>query len=272
MLDKSEFFKKALKACNYISGQCNLSIDTAVILGSGLGGFIERLNPFLKIQYSDIPHFPLPTAPEHKGNMYFANSGSKNLLIMQGRFHYYEGYSMDEVVFPIRVMKLLGIKNIILTNAAGAVNETYSIGDLMLICDHIKFFNDTPLRGENLDSFGPRFNDMSDCYTKALRDLIKDTAEKENIPLKEGIYSYMPGPCYETPAEIRMLRALGADAVGMSTVPEAICACHAGMKVVGISFITNMAAGICDKIEELTLTDDALLRFSKLMLSITDKI
>ena len=266
MLNKNEILNRIEEACFYIKKTINDSFDTAVILGTGLGGFAEKLEVLKVLPYSAIPHFPISTAPDHKGNMVFARTKNKNILIMQGRFHFYEGYSMNEIVFPIRVMKKLGIKNIILTNAAGAVNENYSVGDLMLISDHIKFFNETPLRGENLEDFGPRFNDMSDCYTKSLRNMVKDTADDMNITLREGVYSYMPGPCFETPAEIRMLKVLGADAVGMSTVPEAICACHAGINLIGISFITNMAAGIYDKLEEITLTDDAVLNFEKLML------
>ena len=160
---------------------------------------------------------------------------------------------------------MLGIKNLFLTNAAGSVNFDYRVGDLVVLSDHIKFFNDSPLRGENIDSFGPRFNDMSDAYTKELREMAKAISKSENIPIREGVYSYMPGPSFETPAEIRMLRTLGADVVGMSTVPEVLCAAHSGMKIFAVSFVTNLAAGILDEIKELEYTDDSKDNFNRLI-------
>lgn len=272
MLSKRDILENAKEAAQFIKTQVSEIPETAIILGSGLGSFADGFEKIVSIPYSLIPHFPVSTAPDHKGNLVFAKKGKKTFLIMQGRLHYYEGYSMDEIVFPIRVMKLLGIKNLILTNAAGAINTDFKTGDLMLIADHIKFFNDTPLRGENIGEFGPRFNDLSDLYTKSLRDFVKDTAKMLNVPLFEGVYSYMPGPCFETPAEIKMLKTLGADVVGMSTVPEAICASHAGINVIGLSFITNMAAGVYEKIEDLKYSSDSLYNFTKLCYRILDEI
>lgn len=272
MTDKTAILKNAVAAKEYIESVCSLKPETAVILGSGLGSFASGFKILADIPFSRIPHFPVATAPDHAGKLLFVQIGSKTVLIMQGRLHYYEGYSMDEVVFPIRVMKLMGIKNIIVTNAAGAINESFHTGGLMLISDHIKFFNDTPLRGANIDDFGPRFNDMSDAYTKALRAVALDVAAKANIPLFCGVYAYMPGPCFETPAEIRMLKTLGADAVGMSTVPEVICASHSGINVIGISFLTNMAAGIYEKIEELKYTGESINNFKALISGIIDRI
>ena len=272
MLLKKDILENAKKAAGFLKEKVTAIPETAIVLGSGLGDFADSFEKIISIPYSSIPHFPVSTAPDHKGNLVFAKHGEKNALIMQGRLHYYEGYSMDEIVFPIRVMKLLGVKNIILTNAAGAINKDFKTGSLMLIRDHIKFFNDTPLRGENIDEFGSRFNDLSDLYTKALRKKVKVSAKELNIPLFEGVYSYMPGPCFETPAEIKMLKTLGADVVGMSTVPEAICASHAGLNVLGLSFITNMAAGIYEKIEDLKYTQDSLDNFTKLCFKILDEI
>lgn len=272
MLSKKDILKNAKEAALFLKEKVASIPETAIVLGSGLGDFADNFEKTAVFSYSAIPHFPVSTAPDHKGNLVFAKINEKPILIMQGRLHYYEGYSMDEIVFPIRVMRLLGVKNIILTNAVGAINEDYKTGSLMLIRDHIKFFNDTPLRGENIDEFGPRFNDLSDLYTKNLRDLVKNAAQELNISLFEGVYSYMPGPCFETPAEIKMLKTLGADVVGMSTVPEAICASHAGINVLGLSFITNMAAGIYEKIEDLKYTQDSLDDFKKLCCNIIDRI
>ncbi len=237
--------------------------ETALVLGTGLGYFADFLEEKTEIPYSKIPHFPVSTAPDHAGRLVCGKLCGKSVLIMQGRIHYYEGYSMDEVVYPIRVFRKLGIRKLFLTNAVGSINQSYHVGDLVLISDHIKFFNDMPLRGKNIDEFGPRFPDMSDAYSKELRAAAKRIAENARIPLREGIYAYMPGPCFETPAEIRMLRTLGADVVGMSTVPEVICAVHAGMKVLVLSFVTNLAAGMLEEIQELEYTEDSKNHFNR---------
>lgn len=252
-------------AAEYIKSNIGDIPQTAIVLGSGLGFLSDCLEDKKEISYNDIPHFPVSTAPMHKGAMEVGKLFGHPVILMCGRFHYYEGYSMQEITFYIRVLRWIGVKNLILTNAAGAINEGFKVGDMMMICDHIKFFDDTPLRGKNLDEFGPRFNDMSDCYTKELRELAKEVCKNEGIEIKEGVYAFMPGPCYETPAEIRMLRVLGADVVGMSTVPEVICASHSGMDVLAVSCCTNMAAGIGEKIEELLYTEESQSNFSKLI-------
>ncbi len=259
---------KIEKAAKYILKNIDAVPETALVLGTGLGYFADFLENKTIIPYKKIPGFPVSTAPDHAGRLVFGMLKGKRIMIMQGRIHYYEGYSMDEIVFPVRVMKLLGIKNLILTNAVGSINTDYKVGDLIMIKDHIKFFNDTPLRGENIDSFGPRFNDLSNAYTKKLRELAREVAQTENIPLYEGVYSYMPGPCFETPAEIRMLRTLGADVVGMSTVPEVICASHAGINIFAVSFVTNLAAGLLDEIQELEYTENSKDNFNRLITGI----
>ena len=257
--------EKIKEAAEYIKREIGQIHKTAIVLGSGLGFLADSLENKKEIPYCDIPHFPISKAPMHKGTLEAGILFKTPVILICGRFHYYEGYSMQEVTFYVRVLKWLGVENIILTNAVGAINESFKVGDMMIIKDHIKFFDETPLRGDNLDLFGPRFNDMSDAYTKELRDLAREVAKKEGIDIKEGVYAFMPGPCYETPAEIRMLKILGADVVGMSTVPEVICASHSGMKVLAVSCCTNMAAGIGDKIEELSYTEDLQSNFSKLI-------
>jgi len=225
----------------------NRQPEVAMVLGSGLGALAESIEAPVSIDYSDIPHFPVSTVPGHAGRIVFGILEGKSVLVFQGRFHYYEGYSMDEVVLPVRIMVRLGIKTLILTNAAGGINTAFIPGDLMCLSDHIKLTGLSPLRGPNIDEFGPRFNDMSDAYSGELRKILHQAADTTGVSIKEGVYAYMTGPSFETPAEIRMLRNLGADAVGMSTVPEVIAAAHAGLKVLAISTITNMAAGILDQ-------------------------
>ena len=195
----------------------------------------------------ELPNFPVSTVEGHAGRLVIGTLQGKTVVAMEGRFHYYEGYKMEEVTFPIRVMKLLGVKTIIVTNAAGAVNTSFNPGDLMVIKDHINLSGTNPLIGKNLDSFGTRFPDMSNAYDKDLRKIVENIATSLKLDIKQGIYAMMTGPTYETPAEIRMVRAIGADAVGMSTVPEVIVANHCGIKVIGISCLTNMAAGILDE-------------------------
>lgn len=235
------------RAADHIRATCATPPRVGLILGSGLGVLGDRVPQGIAIPYEEIPGFPVSTVEGHAGRLVAGTLGGQEVLVMQGRFHYYEGYSMDEVVFPVRVMKLLGVDTLIVTNAAGGVNTDFAPGDLMVITDHIKFFTDSPLRGPNIDAFGPRFNDMTTAYTPALRALAHQVARGQGLALREGVYAHMAGPSFETPAEIRMLRTLGADAVGMSTVPEVITAAHASMKVLGISAISNMAAGILDQ-------------------------
>ena len=221
--------------------------ETAIILGSGLGGLKEDIEDKVVIKYEDIPEFPISTVEGHAGELIIGELSGKTVIAMNGRFHYYEGYDIKETVFPIRVFALLGIKNIILTNAAGGINTNIKEGSFMVINDHLSFFAESVLRGKNEDEFGVRFPDMSEVYDKQEREKMKLIIEKHTGNSLEGVYAYMKGPAYETPAEIRALRTLGADAVGMSTVPEAIVARHSGMKVVAVSCITNMAAGVSNK-------------------------
>ncbi|HPS80390.1 MAG TPA: purine-nucleoside phosphorylase, partial [Candidatus Limiplasma sp.] len=221
--------------------------DIAIVLGSGLGDYAEQLTDAKSIDYKDIPNFPVSTVQGHKGRWHTGLLHGKRVCMMQGRFHAYEGYDMQDVTLPVRVMQKLGVQTLVVTNAAGGVNLAFQAGDLMLITDILNLTGRNPLIGPNLDAFGPRFPDMTRALDRDLQQLALDTATKLNIPLQQGIYCWLNGPTYETPAEIRMVRVLGADAVGMSTVPEIIVARHGGMRVLGISCITNMAAGVLDQ-------------------------
>ena len=221
--------------------------DIGVILGSGLGDYAEALEDAVKLPYSEIPGFPRSTVAGHAGMWCCGTLYGKRVVMMQGRFHYYEGYGMKDVTLPVRVMQKIGVKTLIVTNAAGGVNLGYHPGELMVIGDIFSMTAQNPLIGPNLDAFGPRFPDMSCAFDKELRALAHECANEQGFALREGVYAQMTGPTYQTPAEIRMLRTLGADAVGMSTVPEVIVARHGGMRVLGISCITNMAAGILDQ-------------------------
>lgn len=238
-----EYFKKS---ADYIRSKIDFTPDIALILGSALGDLAEEIQNPVVIPYEDIPNFLRSTVKAHAGKLILGQIGGKNVVCMSGRFHYYEGYDFEQLVIPIRVFKLLGVTATILTNAAGAVNTSYRPGDVMIIGDHMKFTGASPLRGANLDEFGPRFFDVCDMYTRTLRETAKRAAAKLGQTVHEGVYYYFTGPQFETPAEIRAVRMLGADAVGMSTVTEALTAAHCGMKLLGLSFITNMAAGILD--------------------------
>lgn len=235
---------KILNAAELIRSRIPFTPEIALVLGSGLGDFADTLEDAVRIPYSQIPDFPQPTVEGHSGAFVFGKKQGRQVVALQGRVHYYEGFTQQELTLPIRVLAALGVRSLILTNAAGGVNLNFRPGDLMLISDHINFSGSNPLIGPNLDAFGPRFPDTSDLYPKALRTAIQAKAESAGIALREGVYAMYSGPNYETPAEIRMFRTLGADAVGMSTVPEALVAGHCGLQVVGISCITNMAAGI----------------------------
>ena len=221
-----------------------LRIEAGLVLGSGLGDLADEIKDPVIINYKDIPNFPVSTVQGHAGRLVIGSLQGKNVMCMQGRFHYYEGYGMDQVVFPIQVMRLLGIEYLILTNAAGCVNVNWEPGTLMMITDHIKFAPECPMRGPNADELGVRFFDMTRAYDPELQKIVRKEAEKLGIPLKEGVYMFFSGPNYETPAEIRAARVLGADAAGMSTVPEAVFARACGIKVAGLSLVSNLAAGI----------------------------
>ena len=220
----------------------------AIILGSGLGSLSDDITDKTILNYKDIPNFPVSTVVGHKGELIFGKLEEVPIIAMNGRFHYYEGYSLLETTYPIRIFKLLGIETLILTNAAGGINETFKKGDLMIINDQLSFFAESVLRGPNMDEFGERFIDMSTTYNKEYIEILKEIMINLTGDYKEGVYAYMKGPTYETPAEIRALRTLGADAVGMSTVPEAVVAHHSGIKIAGITCITNMAAGVTNEI------------------------
>ncbi|WP_028399539.1 purine-nucleoside phosphorylase [Ectobacillus panaciterrae] len=235
------------KAAAYLKQQFSTTPAVGLILGSGLGVLADEIEDAVKVPYQEIPEFPVSTVEGHAGQLVFGTLRGVPVVAMQGRFHYYEGYDMQKVTFPVRVMKALGVEKLIVTNAAGGVNTSFAPGDLMILSDHINFMGTNPLIGPNDSEFGVRFPDMSEAYCKELRSLAKQTAASLNINVQEGVYLAVTGPTYETPAEIRMFRTLGGDAVGMSTVPEVIAARHAGMKVLGISCISNMAAGILDQ-------------------------
>ncbi len=229
---------------DFIKSKISATPEVAIILGSGLGGLANKVEDAIAIAYKDIPNFPVSTVEGHSGKLIFGTLGGKNVVAMQGRFHYYEGYNMKEVTFPVRVMKMLGVKYLIVSNAAGGLNPNFKVGDIMLINDHINFFPENPLRGKNMEDFGPRFPDMSKVYNPELIKIAENIAKQENIALQKGVYIGSPGPTLETKAEYRLFRIFGADATGMSTVPEVIVAHHQGMKCFGLSVITNVSEPI----------------------------
>ena len=240
-------YKKCLASADYLRERVPFTPELALILGSSLGPFAQQIEDPITVDYTDIPNFLRSTAPGHAGKLIFGTVSGKKVVCMSGRFHFYEGYDFEQLSIPIRVLKLLGVRAVILTNAAGAVNTSYRPGDIMVIKDHIKLMGASPMRGENADEFGSRFFDISDMYTKKLRELALECGKDSVLRLHEGVYFYMPGPQFETPAEIRAIRILGGDAVGMSTVTEALTAAHCGMPVLGLSVMTNMAAGVLEQ-------------------------
>ena len=264
-------------AAAFVRGKRDAKPKVGLVLGSGLGAFAQKLKNRVAVAYEDIPHFPVPSGVVgHAGELVLGDVDRTPVVVLSGRVHFYEGRPMTDVVFPARVLARLGVGAVILTNAAGGVRRTFRPGDLMLMTDHINAFGTNPLVGPNEDSIGTRFPDMSAVYDPTLRRLAKATARSLRIPLREGVYLGNPGPSYETPAEIRAFRAIGADAVGMSTVPEAIALRHAGVRVLGISTITNMAAGILPKplvhAEVLAVTKRVGDRFVRLLTALVPKI
>lgn len=234
-----------LKGCyENIKEKIPFTPKVALVLGSGLGGYAKQISVAATLEYKDIEGFPVSTVPGHEGRFIFGRVGDVPIVCMQGRVHYYEGYDISDVVLPIRLMKMMGAEILFLTNAAGGANAGFSAGDFMLITDQIANFVPSPLIGANIDELGVRFPDMGEIYDKGLRQIIKETAEKLSVPLKEGVYIQLTGPNYETPHEVKMCQMLGGDAIGMSTAVEAIAANHMGMRICGISCITNMACGI----------------------------
>ena len=254
----------------------NFSPKVAMILGSGLGFLGDAVEGGVAVPYGEIPHFKTSTAPGHKGQLVFGALAGQKVAVMQGRVHHYEGYSYEEVSYGVRVLRLLGCDTLIVTNAAGCVRTDWQAGDLMLITDQIKLFSQSPLRGENLPQFGPRFPDASRLYTPALQQLARKVARQQGITLREGVYFYCFGPQYETPAEVRAARILGGDAVGMSTAPEVIVAAHCGMQVLGLTLLSNMAAGILDQPlseqEVLDAAAHARQTFSSLVLGCLEQL
>lgn len=243
----NQVYEKLQNCLKSVREKTDFVPEVALILGSGLGEYAEEIEVTTTIDYKDIEGFPVSTVAGHKGRFIFGYVNKVPVVIMQGRVHYYEGYPMTDVVLPTRLMGLLGAKTLFLTNASGGVNKEYKPGDFMLLKDHIASFVPSPLIGENIDELGARFPDMSDIYRKELRGIIKEAAKEQGVGLREGVYMQLSGPAYESPSEVQMCRILGADAVGMSTACEALAANHMGMKVCGISCITNMACGITDQ-------------------------
>ncbi len=272
----SQLLSRVEETVAYIYAKTQYKPETAIVLGSGLGQLGEKLEQVTVIPYEELPHWKSSTAPGHSGRLLFGLLGGKSVVCMQGRLHYYEGYTMEEVTYPVRVMARLGVKNLLLSNAAGGINTEFAPGDLMLITDHINFLGRNPLIGPNEADFGVRFCDMSYAYHPELRRIALDAAKELGQKLQQGVYVATTGPSYETPAEIRMFRLWGASAVGMSTVPEVIVANHCGMRVLGISCITNMAAGVLDQ----PLTEEEVLEtgeksgaaFQALMTRIVEKL
>lgn len=232
------------EAADFVGGRIPFGAEIGVVLGSGLGPFAEMLERSVKVKDSEIPHAPKATNASHKGELIYGEAAGKKLIVLSGRVHGYEGYPLSDTVFYIRLLFLLGVKTVILTNAAGGIAPGLSVGDFLCISDHLYFFDDSPVKGSHLPLFGERFFDMSNAYDQKLRQIALSVMREQGLPAREGVYAYMPGPQFETPAEIRALRLLGADAVGMSTVAETIAAVQCGMKVLGISCISNPAAGI----------------------------
>lgn len=241
---ENKIYQKLTRCYQACREKTDFKPRVALILGSGLGALANELEVSASIPYDELEGFPVSTVPGHQGRFVFGDIGGCSTVIMQGRVHYYEGYDITDVVLPVRLMHMLGAEILFLTNAAGGINVNFNAGDLMLIRDHISTFVPSPLRGENIDALGTRFPDMSAVYDQKINAVIEKSARRLDIPLKSGVYVQTPGPNFETPAEVRMLRALGADAVGMSTACEAVAARHCGMRVCGISCISNLAAGM----------------------------
>ena len=240
-------YEKLMRCYKTVKEKVDFQPKVALVLGSGLGDYADRMEIEAELDYHDIDGFPVSTIPGHKGRFVFGHVGEVPVVVMQGRVHYYEGYSIQDVVLPVRLMRMMGAEVLFLTNAAGGVNYDFHAGDLMMITDQISSFVPSPLIGPNMEELGVRFPDMSDVYDKELQNVIRATAKELNIPLQEGVYLQLTGPAYESPAEVRMCRILGADAVGMSTACEAVAANHMKMKICGISCISNLACGMTDQ-------------------------
>ena len=243
-MEKGYTYDFYVKAASYIRERIREVPSVAVVLGTGCAPFAKKITDAVSIPYADIPGFPVTTNPDHAGQLVAGYVGSKYIICMNGRFHFYEGYSMEELNIPVHVLHVLGVKTLVLTNAAGSCNPDFYVGDAMLIRDHIKLYGGSPMRGPNVSELGPRFFGVTDLYTEKLRKIAKECAKRSGMKVHEGVYMFFPGPQFETASEIRAARILGADAVGMSTVTEALTAAHCGMKLLGVSLITNMATGM----------------------------
>lgn len=271
-----DYMDKIKKAKEYILNIDDSKIDIAIILGTGLGSIAKDIENAKVIKYSDIPGFPVSTVAGHAGELIIGDLMGKKVLALNGRFHYYEGYSMETVTFPVRVLYSMGIKNLLVSNAAGGMNPNFKAGDLMIITDHINMMGTNPLIGKNYDEFGPRFPDMSQAYNRELIELAEKCAKNLNIDVQKGVYLAVSGPTYETVSELRMFRLMGGDAVGMSTIPEVIVANHMSMKVVGISCITDMAIPDCleplDHDRVVETANKAMIKFVALVKNIVKEI
>ncbi|MCG8576041.1 MAG: purine-nucleoside phosphorylase [Flavobacteriales bacterium] len=246
-------WKQIVETTEFIHDRVQFAPEIGIVLGTGLGGLAKEIEIKHSLNYNDIPNFPISTVESHTGKLIFGVLGGKNVVAMQGRFHYYEGYSLEQVTFPIRVMKMLGIKKLFLSNASGGVNPDFEVGEIMILNDHINLFPDNPLTGKNIDELGPRFPDMSDVYDRKMIDMAKEIATEFEIKVSEGVYAGLTGPTLETPAEYRYIRIIGADTVGMSTIPEVIVARHMDIPCFAISIITDL--GVEGKIKKVTVED-----------------
>jgi purine-nucleoside phosphorylase len=258
-MSTKKIMKDLKETVKFLQKEYKHTPSVGIVLGSGLGNFVKEIEVEKEVAYEDIPNFPVSTVQGHKGRLIFGKLGGKTVVAMAGRFHYYEGYDAQEVVYPIRVMKLLGVETLLLSNAAGGVNPSYKVGDIMIIKDHVSFFTPNPLIGRNIEEFGPRFPDMSEPYKKQLIQKAKDIAVKHNYDVKEGVYLAVTGPTFETRAEYKLIHVLGADVVGMSTVQETIVANHMGMQVFAMSVVTDV--GIRE--EENIITHEEVLQAAK---------
>jgi len=269
-------YQKILEARSYIERRVKQKAEIAIILGSGLGALTDQMTDVVEMSYNDIAYFKKPTAEGHAGTLVAGYLNGVYLYALKGRYHYYEGFPLADVTFPVKTLKTLGVKTLIITNSCGAINTDFKPGELMLITDHLNMTGTNPLIGKNIDELGPRFPDASEIYTSSLRKLALDAAKDLKIKLHQGVYAWWSGPSYETPAEIRMLRTLGADTVGMSTVPEALVASHMGLQVLGLSCLTNMASGILKKKlsheEVLAVAQSSQQAFSALVTEIIQRL
>ena len=274
--NSTTLYERAQEAARLVRTRTDVDVPVAIVLGSGLGAFADDLTDAIEIRYDEIPGFARSTVEGHAGRLVIGRAGDVTVAAMQGRFHFYEGYSLEEVTFPIRVLKLLGVRTIVLTNAAGTLNIDFTPGSLMVIGDHLNLLGDNPLRGPNDERFGPRFPDLTNVYASALQDIVIDEANAMGLEVRRGVYAALAGPSYETPAEIHMLRSLGADVVGMSTVPEAIVARHMGLQVIGISCITNLAAGVSndpiDHSQVMAIGEQVRGKFTELLRRVIRKL